>query len=283
MPRPITRTAIAIAAAVALAPLGAVNVKAQGKLDARYVVTLAGVTVGKGAWLVDIAEDQYTAAVSGGTSGVLRILASGQGTGAATGYVTSGYLLPTSYAMTMIVDKKSEDLRIALSAGNVKDFSIDPPPPPNPERLPVTEAHRRGVADPMSASMIRVPGNGDPLSAEACGRTTAVFDGRMRYDLRSAFKRLEAVKAEKGYQGPAVVCALYFTPVAGYIPDRPAIKYLTAQRDMEVWLAPIAGTHVVVPFRATVPTPIGIAALQATQFISVAQPPRPTPTSLKVQ
>lgn len=281
MSRLLMRFAIPIAAAAAAAPLGSVAAAAQGKLDARYVATLAGVTVGKGAWLVDIAEDQYTAAVSGATTGLLRIFASGQGTGAATGYVSSGYLLPTSYAMTMVMDKKSEELRIALAAGNVKDFSIDPPPPLNPERIPITEAHRRGVADPMSASMIRVPGNSDPLSAEACGRTTAVFDGRMRYDLRSAFKSLQNVKAEKGYQGPAVVCSLYFTPVAGYIPDRPAIKYLAAQRDMEVWLAPIAGTHVLVPFRATVPTPFGVAALQATQFISAAQPPRPTPTSLK--
>ena len=38
-----------------------------------------------------------------------------------------------------------------------------------------------------------------------------------------------------------VVCAVYFVPVAGYIPHRATIKYLTSQRDMEVWLAPIGG------------------------------------------
>ena len=52
----------------------------------------------------------------------------------------------------------------------------------------------------------------------------AMFDGRLRYDLKLDFKRMETVKAEKGYHGPAVVCAVYFTPVAGYIPDRPVIK-----------------------------------------------------------
>ena len=59
---------------------------------------------------------------------------------------------------------------------------------------------------------------------------------------------METVKAEKGYHGPAVVCAIYFSPIAGYVPDRPAIKYLAAQRNMEIWLAPIAGTRVLVPF-----------------------------------
>ena len=105
----------------------------------------------------------------------------------------------------------------------------------------------------------------------------------MRYDLTVAYKRMEEVKSDKGYAGPAVVCAVYFNPVAGYIPGRATIKYLTAQRDMEVVLVPIAGTRILAPFRVAIPTPLGTAALQATQFITAAQPPRPTPTSLKGQ
>ena len=92
----------------------------------------------------------------------------------------------------------------------------------------MTDAHRKGVFDPMTGSMLRVPGTADPLSPEACRTGAAIFDGRMRYELKLDFKRMETVKAEKGYQGPVVVCAIYFTPVAGYIPDRPVIKYLTA-------------------------------------------------------
>jgi hypothetical protein len=64
-------------------------------------------------------------------------------------------------------------------------------------------------------------------------------------------------------------------PLAGYVPQRPAIKYLMTQRDMEVWLAPLAGTHVVVPFRLSVPTPFGTGVLEATQFVSVATPRPP--------
>ena len=65
----------------------------------------------------------------------------------------------------------------------------------------------------------------------------------MRYELKLDFKRMETVKAEKGYHGPVVVCALYFVPVAGYIPDRPVIKYLAAQRNIEIAFAPVAGTR----------------------------------------
>ena len=92
----------------------------------------------------------------------------------------------------------------------------------------------------------------------------------MRYDLKLDFKRMETVKAEKGYQGPVVVCAVYFTPVAGYIPDRPVIKYLAAQRNIEIAFAPVAGTRILVPFRMTIPTPLGTAMLEATQFITTA-------------
>ena len=81
----------------------------------------------------------------------------------------------------------------------------------------------------------------------------------MRYDLKLDFKRMETVKAEKGYHGPVVVCAIYFTPIAGYIPDRPVIKYLAAQRNIEIAFAPIAGTRILVPFRMVIPTPLGTA------------------------
>src|SRR5215471_9552233 len=47
------------------------SVNAQGKLDAHYVATLAGVPIGKGAWLIEIGDDQFVAAASGMTSGLL--------------------------------------------------------------------------------------------------------------------------------------------------------------------------------------------------------------------
>ena len=110
-----------------------------------------------------------------------------------------------------------------------------------------------------------------------------MFDGRLRYDLRLGFKRMDTVKAEKGYDGPAVVCALYFEPIAGYIPQRTAIKYLVAQRDMEAWLVPLAGTRIVVPFRVTIPTPLGLGVLEATEFVSTAVPPHASASNAKVQ
>lgn len=247
---------------------------AQGKLEAQYEATLSGIPVGRGAWNIDIQDEVFSAAASGGTTGILKSFASGSGTGASQGRVVNGALVATAYQASTTTSKKTEEIHITLDKGNVKEFGIIPEPPVDADRIVVTEAHRRGVFDPMTASLVRVSGTGDPLSPEACHGSAPVFDGRMRYELKLDFKRMETVKAEKGYHGPVVVCALYFVPVAGYIPDRPVIKYLAAQRNIEIALAPVAGTRILVPFWLKVPTPLGPAMLEATSFITTAQPPR---------
>jgi hypothetical protein len=256
----------------ALATTG--SAQAQAKLDARYVVTLAGLPIGRGAWIIDISNDEYTAVANGKTTGLLSVLSNGEGTTAARGHVVRGNLVPSVYISTITSDRNSEEMRVTLAGGNVKDSTIEPPPPPHPDRIPVTDAHRKNVTDPMSGALARIAGTGDVLTPEACNRKISLFDGRLRYDLKLAYKRMDGVKADRGYEGPAAVCAIYFVPVAGYIPDRKAIKYLVAQRDMEVWLVPIAGTRFVVPYRLSIPTPLGLGVLEATQFVATPQPSR---------
>lgn len=252
---------------------------AQGKLEAQYEATLAGIPVGRGAWNIDISDDQYSAAAVGATAGLLKTFASGSGSGAAQGRVVNGSLISVNYTASTTTSKKTEAIRMVLSNGTIKESVIEPEPPIDPDRIPITEAHKKGVFDPMTASMLRVAGTGDPLSPEACRAGTSVFDGRMRYDLKLDFKRMEMVKAEKGYQGPVVVCTIYFVPIAGYIPDRPVIKYLATARNIEIAFAPVLGTRILVPFRMVIPTPLGLAMLEATQFITSATPPRVAKTN----
>lgn len=261
------RLSLAICAASSVLVSGAAS--AQGRLDAKYEASLAGLPIGKGAWIVDISDDQYSAAVSGATTGLMKSIGGGNGTGTAQGRITAGQFAPLSYVSTINYGKKAEVIRIALGGGNVKDSAIEPEPPETPGRIPVTDAHRRNVLDPMTGALVKVAGNGDPVGPEACRKTQSVFDGRMRYDLRLEYKRMETVKSEKGYHGPVVVCAVYFTPIAGYVPDRVSIKYVAAQRNMEIWFAPIAGTRVLAPYRITIPTPLGTGMIEATEFVSV--------------
>ncbi|MBR1195693.1 DUF3108 domain-containing protein [Bradyrhizobium sp. AUGA SZCCT0240] len=262
---------LAAGALLWLAPLEA---SAQGRLDAHYEASLAGIPVGKGTWTIEIGDDAFSASAQGGSTGLLQAFSGGKGSGASQGRVVGGALVANAYTATTTSSKKSETIRLSIANGGVKDFTIDPEPPVDPDRIVVTEAHRKNVLDPMTGAMIRVPGTGDPLSPEACRTGTGIFDGRLRYDLKLDYKRMENVKAERGYHGPAVVCAVYFTPIAGYIPDRPVIKHLASQRNIEIAFVPIAGTRILVPFRMTIPTPFGPAMLEATSFVTTAAPPR---------
>jgi hypothetical protein len=200
----------------------------------------------------------------------MRLFSGGEGTGASRGSVVNGQLVPASFVMNIASSRRASEVRIALKDGAVKELSVSPPIEPDPERVPLRETHRRGVTDPMTATLIRVASNGDPLTPGSCERTVPVFDGRMRFDLRLAYKRMERVQAAKGYAGPALVCAIYFSPIAGHSPDRSAIKHLKELREMEIWLVPIAGTSVLMPFRVAVPTPFGLGVLEATQFVTNA-------------
>jgi hypothetical protein len=274
--RQILRFLVLVPAALAsLALAGATapdSAHAQGRLEAEYTMRLAGIPIGKGRWVIDISDTRYSAAANGETTGLMRIFTGGEGSSAARGTLQAGKPVLSIYAASITSRKKTDETRLTVANGKITDFKLEPPQGPDKERVPLTEETQRGILDPMTATLLRAPGAGNPLSPEACHRRLAVFDGKLRYDLQLAFKRMDQVKADKGYAGPVLVCAVYFVPVAGYVPSRAAIKYLSRMRDLEVWLAPIAGTRVLVPFRAEGPTPIGIAVLEADQFVSVAMP-----------
>ncbi len=267
---PLAAASLLLAAAALSGPA-----EAQGKLEAHYTASLAGIPIGKGSWVIDIAETHYSAAASGITTGLMRLFTGGEGTSAAHGtFGHEGKFASSIYAATIITRHKTTESRLAIKDGDVTTFKIDPPQDKDPERMPLTKAHEHAIFDPMTGSLVRMPGNGDLLTPKVCERHVSIFDGRLRYDLKLAYKRMDEVHAERGYAGPVVVCSVYFTPIAGFIPSRTAIKYIKKQRDMEVWLAPIAGTRVLVPFRAQGPTPIGEAVLEADQFVSTASPTR---------
>ena len=247
--------------------------KAQARLEATYTATLLGIPIGDVSWTIDIQQHQFSAVASGGTAGLLRLFTEGHGTSAARGTVAGGQPVASNFSLSMVSGGWSKEVQVLFNGGKAKEYvSVQPAAPPNPDLVPLTEAHRAGVIDPITALLIRVPGSGDTAVPQACERTLAIFDGLTRYDLELNFKRLDSVKADEGYQGAAVVCSVRFSPLAGHDPDRTLIKYLAEQRDIEMWLAPLAGSRLTVPFRITIPTPVGLGVVQAVKFITVLKP-----------
>src|SRR5262249_8727821 len=162
-------------------------------------------------------------------------------------------------------EKEKAAVTMTLAGGDVKDPTAEISEPTE-GRVPVTAENRKGIIDPLSALLIRVDGAGDAVAATACQRTLPIFDGRRRFDLALSFKRIDQVKAEKRYAGPAVVCAVTFKPIAGYRTDSKLLKYLTDGRDIELALAPMTGTRFLAPFRFSVESMLGNMVVDATSF-----------------
>jgi hypothetical protein len=240
--------------------------RAQERLDVAYSVTLLGLPIANISWTVNLQDSRFSAAASGTTAGLMKVFSNGSGNVSASGTVSVGQPLAANYALSIVAGQWSDDVQISYSGGKAKE-TLAVPPPPNPNRVPLTDAHRTGVIDPMTALLIPVPGTVNPVAPEACQQTVAVFDGRTRFDLKLAFRRLDTVKSDQGYRGAAVVCSVHFSPIAGYDPNRFLVKYLAAERNIELWLVPFGGSRLLVPYRISLPTPLGLGVLQATRFV----------------
>ena len=259
---PILRTAAAGSlCALLLATPGIA--RAQGKFEANYAISIARITIGSVTASADFSDAQYGISMSGRASGMMRVLASGDGTLSTRGVLDAGQPAPTEFIARTTTDDDTLDVKLVIEGGNVTALSASEPKP-NPDRVELTEAHRRGIVDPLTALLVPVDGNG--LNEAACQRTLAVFDGRRRFDLKLAFKRMDTVKAERGYAGPVVVCTVTFQPVAGHRRSSPMIKYLAEGRDIEMALAPVAGTRLLAPFRVTIANMLGNLVVQANRF-----------------
>jgi hypothetical protein len=111
-----------------------------------------------------------------------------------------------------------------------------------------------------------------PLDQRSAVTTLPIFDGNHRYDLKLAFKRMDTVTAEKGYAGPVVVCSVSYEPIAGHRPSTPLVKYLSEGREIEIALAPVAGTRLLAPFRVSVVSMLANLVIDANRFEATAQP-----------
>jgi hypothetical protein len=249
--------------------------RAQGRLEASYVISLARIRVGEITATVVFGNSDYTISAQARAGGIMKVLVEGEGSFTTSGTTKDGYLLPTSFASKVVSNATASDVRMVLEDGSVKELVAAPPP--SSGVVPVSEANRQAIIDPLTAMLVSgVTGEGP--SQEACRRTLPVFDGRERYDFKLAFKRMDSVTAEKGYAGPVVVCSVRYEAIAGHRASAPLVKYLSEGQEIEVALAPAVGMRMLAPFRVSVASLLANLVIDANRFETTTRSPdNPTP------
>jgi hypothetical protein len=266
--------AIALATGSALALVIAAlsdHAQAQGKLDASYTIFFARIRVGDITATVVLGDSEYAISARGHAGGVMKLLVDGEGSFTTRGTIKGNHPAPTSFTSKIVSDAGTSDVTMVLDEGSVKEVAATPPPP-GWDRVPVTQANRQRIVDPLTAMLFSAAPGGEGLSQDACRHALPIFDGNHRYDLKLAFKRMDSVTAEKGYAGPVVVCWVNYEPIAGHRPSTPIVKYLSEGREIEIALAPVAGTRLLAPFRVSVVSMLANLVIDANRFEATAQP-----------
>jgi hypothetical protein len=262
--------AVYLAAALVTAAVPQGRACAQGKLDADYSITFARLSVGSMTLSITYDSDDYSIAATIRAGGIMRALANGEASMTTRGTVKGDLPLPTSFSSKIVSGTASEEVRMLLEDGNVKELVVTPP---ESELTPATDAERQGIIDPLTALLVPTSAS-EPLAAQACQRTFRIFDGRHRHDLSLAFRRLDKASAQKGYAGPVVVCALTYRPIAGKRDLTPLEKYLSEGGEMEIALAALAGIALLAPVYFSATGTLASLIISATRFETAAQPPR---------
>ena len=242
---------------------------APARIIAVYQVNLGRLNLGNFSVTTTLRGEGYQMRGEGRFSILEGLVYNWQGVTSSSGKVTEAGPEPDTYAVSYSDGgQKSERLKMTFDEGTVERVSIVPNTRPRPGTIPVRREQLEGVLDPMSGAFLTARSANPNADLGVCNQMLPVFDGRQRFDL--VLKPKKAVRVQNrsptAYSGPAVICRVKFIPIAGYQPGDPGIQMMTQSNEIEVWLMPVRGTQMYVPYRIVLPTPVGYGTAVVTSI-----------------
>ena len=135
----------------------------------------------------------------------------------------------------------------------------------SPDRVPLTEASKRDITDPLSAFLMPAPVGANPVGPAACNRRVPVFDGYTRFDVTLELRRGQGDPHPRLFRaGDDLFRALY--------PDRRAQAGRQGdpvhgqQQGHEYLARPVPHLPMVVPYRVSLMTMAGTAVIEAAEL-----------------
>ncbi len=228
-----------------------VSASAAGKnISLSYGISLAGLPIAKAG--VSMVFDDGTYRISGAARprGLAKLVRRVDGAASTQGNLTGGMPSPTSFSYSTR-GKSNREVNMSLSAGRITNVRVTPRKTPRADRIPLQEKHLMGVIDPLSAMFMPAD-----RKHQVCDRKIPIFDGQYRYNvvLSPAGRQ---VYAAKGFRGAAYVCRLSYEPIAGHRPQKRSVKYMAANKNMQIWFASVGDGSYYLPVYAAVATYVG--------------------------
>ena len=114
-----------------------------------------------------LANSTLRCTARGRAGGVMKALVDGEGSFTTRGTVKDGHPVPTTFTSKIVSNVEASDVTMVLDEGRVKELTAIPPP--NKDRVPVTETNRQGIIDPLTAMLFSAAATGEGLSQGRAG------------------------------------------------------------------------------------------------------------------
>ena len=239
------------------------------QITVKYDIFLAGFHFGDVRLIITLRNADYQMRGDGQFAVLGGLLYEWTGGTTSSGQLGKSGPRPSLYTLSYSGGDKQGDVRISFADGEVSGVFASPKKRPSPKNIPVTEDQLRGVLDPMTGAFIRLRPNLPAADLKVCQETIPVFDGKLRFNIELTPKQQAKIEAKKSdtYSGLAAVCGVRFIPISGFRPNDRAVAYMSSHSDaIEVWLVPIPGTKLYLPYRISVPTAFGTGSAEMGSF-----------------
>ncbi|MFA5949274.1 MAG: DUF3108 domain-containing protein [Hyphomicrobium sp.] len=226
-------------------------------VDATYKITLNGFELGSFHFGSNVEQDHYTLDTDIEISAFLGVI-HWKGATRSTGAIAAKSPKPADFLFEYESSAKAGSVKIGFGEKGVESLSVEPVALALPDEIPLTEAHLKGVLDPLTAIMALTHVD----APTPCGRKVAIFDGKQRFDLDLQFARAERLA---GTSETALVCRVKYQPIAGYTPTDET-RALAASNEIEIAFRPVPAAKLMLPQSVSLPTPAGHARLDLVQI-----------------
>lgn len=246
----------------ALLLLAASPAHAATTATASYVVNLGGNIIANAKFRFSDDGGAYTLSLDANVSGVAQLVASGVAKVESAGIVTGEGLRSTSFDLLTRAGGGDFTVKVQYQQANVASFMVNPPIVNNIDRVPVERKQLNGVND-FLASFIRK----GALDKSLCSYKARIFTGIERFDLDFRFAKDDVATSKRtGYQGPVVLCAVKYRPIAGHYTTSEITNTLAQDDRILLWFAPMGESGYAIPYRVLLSTSMGDLSMVLTSL-----------------